>query len=226
MTRTNDWEPDIDLFLSCLLSGKTEEAFTITQQSLDMGVTPEKFFHLCISPVLERVGILFEELEIFLPEMTQAGEIVKQINEKILEPEIKKLSDAGENAMSPVSKGKILLATVQGDIHDIGKNMVGLMLRVSGFEVIDMGIDVAPLEIVARAEHEKVDIIGLSSLLTTCLPYMKDVIKYLDSKHIRDQFKVIIGGASPTAEFAEDIGVDGFGQSASTAVNICKKLMG
>jgi 5-methyltetrahydrofolate--homocysteine methyltransferase len=221
----NDWTPNTDLFLDHLINGKTGEALSITKKALDNGLTPEEFFNKFISPVLERVGVLFEELEIFLPEMTQAGEIIKKINEEILEPEIERRSHAGEIDSHPVSKVKVLLATVQGDIHDIGKNMVGLMLRVNGFEVIDIGTDVPPLEIVACAKRENVDIIGLSSLLTTCLPYMTDVIRYLESNNIRENFKIIIGGASPTAEFADDIGADGFGQSASAAVSICKNLM-
>jgi methylmalonyl-CoA mutase cobalamin-binding domain/chain len=219
------WEPKNDLFLGYLLSSESKEAFALTREALEAGVSPEEFFEKCIAPVLEEIGNLFERIEIFLPEMTQAGEIVKQINETILEPEIDNQSKAGERDVQLASKGKVLLATVQGDIHDIGKNMVGLMLRVNGFDVIDIGTDVPPLEIVESAERENVDIIGLSSLLITCLPYMKDVIRYLDSKGARDRFKVIIGGASPSSEFAEEIGADGFGQSAPEAVNICKGLL-
>ena len=183
-----NWETTRKEFLQSLLIGDSENAILLTRQTLNRKVSPVTFFEKCINPVLDEIGDLFENLEIYLPEMTQAGEIVKIVNETVLVPEINNRNIGGVEQSKLESKGKVLLATVKGDIHDIGKNMVGLMLQVNGFEVIDMGTDVSPLDIVDCAESEQVDIIGLSSLLTTCLPYMKDVINILDSKAKRAQW--------------------------------------
>jgi trimethylamine corrinoid protein len=132
-------------------------------------------------------------------------------------------SGAGSSALAGV--GKVALASVQGDLHDIGKNMVALMLKVNGFDVVDLGTNVAPSDIVDRAIQENVDIIGLSSLLTTCLPYMKDTIDYLTARGLRQKFAVIIGGAAPNEAFARAIGADAQGHSAPEAVKICKDIM-
>ena len=218
------WEDYQNDLLDILISNDLDEGLSFSRNLLDQGVLPVEFYEKCVGPVMEKIGNLFENLDIFLPEMAQAGMIVKQISEQVLKPEIKKQSGSDGNQDQYGSKGKIVLATVQGDLHDIGKNMVGLMLGINGFEVVDLGTDVSPREIVEIAEREDADIIGLSSLLTTCLPYMKDVIAILDDRGLREKFKVIIGGASPTLEFALEIGADGFGQSAPAAVKICNDL--
>ena len=116
------------------------------------------------------------------------------------------------------------MATIEGDLHDIGKNIVCAILDVSGFEVIDMGVDVSPHDIVARAEQDQVEIIGLSSLLTSCLPYMKDVIDLLKMKGMRERYFVMIGGAAPTEAFALEIGVDAQGHTAADAVRLCREF--
>jgi methylmalonyl-CoA mutase cobalamin-binding domain/chain len=221
----SNWDKAKRDFIQFVLDGDDDEAVEMARESLARGATPVEFFENCIAPSLDEIGNLFENLEIYLPEMSQAGKIVKEVNQQVLEPEIQRLDQAGSSLVPVNSIGKVLLATVKGDIHDIGKNMVGLMLKVNGFEVIDLGTDVPPLEIIEFAEQERVDIIGLSSLLTTCLPYMKDVTSLLESKGIRGEFKVIIGGASPTESFANEMGADGFGKSAPAAVRICKGLI-
>jgi methylmalonyl-CoA mutase cobalamin-binding domain/chain len=220
-----DWQALRDRFLDSLLKGDSDQALSLSRQVLSQEIKPVDFFENCIAPSLEDVGKRFERIEIFLPEMASAGEIVQKINDELIEPLIERRPADSDSINRPATHGKVLLATVRGDIHDIGKNMVGLMLRVSGFEVLDIGTNVPPLEIVEEAEREEVDIIGLSSLLTTCLPYMKDVMSYLEAKGIRERFKVIIGGASPTFEFAEQIGADALGKSAPEAVAICKEMM-
>jgi len=220
-----NWDVTKKEFLQSLINGDTDLALNLSQQVINQEILPVTFFEECINPVLDEIGSLFENLEIYLPEMTQAGKIVKEVNQQVLEPEIQRLIKSGSKQTLINSLGKVLLATVKGDIHDIGKNMVGLMLRVNGFDVIDLGTDVPPLEIIECAEQEQVDIIGLSSLLTTCLPYMKDVTSLLESKGTRDKFKVVIGGASPTESFANEMGADGFGKSAPAAVKICKGFM-
>lgn len=214
------WEEINDCLLNSLLNENKDDAIKIAEETLDNGVSPQQFFESCITPVLVEIGDRFERLDIFLPEMMAAAEIVQVVNKKVIRPRIEIL---GTEKIE--RKGKVLLATIQGDLHDIGKNMVNLMLIVNGFEVTDLGIDVAPSEIVEKAEQEGVDIIGMSSLLTSCLPYMKDVVDLLKVRGLRDKYKLIIGGAAPTIEFANKIGVDAQGHSAAEAVTICRKIM-
>lgn len=207
-------------FLTTLLDGDAEKAVSIAKGTLDQGTGPTEFFQKCISPSLEEIGKRFETLEIFLPEMVTAADVVQEVNDQVITPAV----EASQTEKIEAA-GKVLMATVQGDLHDIGKNMVTLMLKVNGYDVIDLGTNVSPSEIVDRAQAEGVNIIGMSSLLTTCLPYMKDVYDYLEGKSIRDQFHVIIGGAATTPDFADDVGADGYGNSAAEAVELCKKLM-
>ena len=214
------WEVIKDDFLNTLLSEDKESAIKIAENALEKGVSAQRFFESCVTPVMIEIGDRFMRLDIFLPEMIAAAEIVQSVNKVVIQPQIEKL-----NTGNIESKGKVLLATIQGDLHDIGKNMVNLMLTVNGFEVVDLGTDVPPSEIVANAEQEDVDIIGMSSLLTSCLPYMKDVVDLLETKGLRDKYKVIIGGAAPTAEFSNKIGVNAQGHTAAEAVSICINLM-
>ena len=206
--------------LEILLSGDTNRALSLASEVLDQGTSPITFFEECIAPSLAEIGKRFETLEIFLPEMVFAAEIVNQMNEEVISPAIET-----SHSEKIASMGRVLLATVKGDMHDIGKNMVALMLRVNGFEVVDLGTDVPPIDIVLAAEKEKVDIIGLSSLLTTCLPYMKDVVDYLEAGGTRPKYSVIIGGAAATEEFAKSLKADGIGKSAAEAVSICREIM-
>jgi 5-methyltetrahydrofolate--homocysteine methyltransferase len=207
--------------LEFLLAKKSDEAIALAREALGRGASPAEFFEKCVTPVLIEIGNRFETLDIFLPEMVVAAEIVQELNDRVITPALELASQDKPTS----SLGKVLLATVQGDLHDIGKSMVALMLRVNGFEVIDLGIDVSPSTIVEQAEKEQVDIIGMSALLTTCLPYMKDTVDYLAGTGLRDKYAVIIGGAAPTADFAEQVGVDGYGHSAAEAVTLCRNLM-
>jgi 5-methyltetrahydrofolate--homocysteine methyltransferase len=215
-----EWKSVEDSFLEALLDGEEDQSIEIAANALKAGATPVEFFEQAIAPSLAKIGTMFEELEIFLPEMVTAADIVNRVNDEVINPAVE--AGAGEAAKAV---GKVVLATVQGDLHDIGKNMVALLLRVNGFDVVDMGINVPPSDIVARAEQESADIIGLSTLLTTCLPYSKDVYDYLEGKGTRDQYAVIIGGAAVTESFADEVGADGIGHSGADAVRICKELM-
>src|SRR4030066_544264 len=162
----NDWETIQPKFISFLLAGDENSAMTLVRETLKNGASPVEFFENCIAPSLKEVGKRFETLDIFLPEMVTAADIVEKINNEVINPILAEMK-GNKN----LSMGKVLLATVQGDLHDIGKNMVALMLKVNGFEVIDMGTSAAPADIVSRAVQENVDIIGISALLSTCLPY-------------------------------------------------------
>lgn len=208
-------------FLELLLDGDEDGALEFSRRALAEGATPLEFFSNCITPALTEIGNRFETLDIFLPEMVIAAEIVEKINDHVINPALEQAE--GGAAREPA--GKVLLATVQGDLHNIGKNMVALMLRVNGFEVIDAGIDVPPAKIVSMAEEGRVDIIGMSTLLTTCLPYVKDTLDHLKGKGLREKYAVIIGGAAPNDDFAAQVGADACGHSAADAVRICTDLM-
>jgi trimethylamine corrinoid protein len=172
-----------------------------------------------IQPLLHEVGKRFERLEIFLPELMKAAKVVKAMQVGVLEPAI--LAMAGEDTKS----GTVVVGTCRGDIHDIGKNMVALMLQVNGFEVVDLGTDVALRDFVDTARKVNADIIGMSSLLTTSMPYMGDLIAYLDGLGLREKFKIIVGGAPVTPAYAEKIGADAYGSDAIDAVAKCLRLM-
>jgi len=217
----SDWGTIQPQFIDLMLAGDDEAAIKMAKDSLAGGATPVEFFENCIAPSLQEVGKRFETLDIFLPEMVTAADTVEAVNTEVINPAV-----AESNEGASMSLGKVLLATVQGDLHDIGKNMVGLMLKVNGFEVIDLGTNVSPSDIVARAEQEEVDIIGMSALLTTCLPYMKDVGDHLVGKNIRDKYEVIIGGAAATPEVMEEMGANAYGSSAADGVKKCKMLLG
>ena len=206
--------------LKALLEGDDEKSIGIAKDTISQGASPLDFFEEVIGPSLSEIGDQFEKLAIFLPEMIEAAEIVDAINTDVIVPAVEASS---EKAIEP--KGKVVLATIQGDLHDIGKSMVALMLKVNGFQVIDMGINVQPADIVERTIQEKADIVGMSSLLTTCLPYMKDLVDNLEARGVRNDYGVIIGGAAPTPEFAKQIGVDAQGHSAAEALTICNKIM-
>ncbi len=217
----SDWKTLQPKFIDFLLAGDEAAAIALARESLEGGATPVEFFENCIAPSLQDVGKRFETLDIFLPEMVTAADTVDAVNTEVINPAVADSKDGAD-----LSLGKVLLATVQGDLHDIGKNMVGLMLKVNGFEVIDMGTNVSPSDIVSRAEQEEVDIIGMSALLTTCLPYMKDVGDHLVGKGIREKYEVIIGGAATTPEIMEDMGASAYGSSAADGVKKCKMLLG
>ncbi len=144
----------------------------------------------------------------------------KEVSEQVVQPMLL-VQDAGIQT----SRGKIVLCSVKGDLHDIGKNMVRLMLQVNGFEVIDMGIDVLPRDAINRAREEKADIIGLSSLMTTSMPYMKECVELRDGFGLKETIKVIVGGAPITPEYSQQIGANAFGRDAIEGVKRCIELM-
>ena len=166
---------------------------------------------------IRQVGKLFDEGEYYLPEMMMAAKIF-QDSLAILTPQLK------ENAQRQ-TLGCAVIATIEGDLHSIGKNIVGIMLGANGFEVHDLGVDVKSEVIIAEAVKRKADIIGISALLTTTMTGQKDVIDKLKERNLRDKIKVIIGGAPVTQKWTEDCGADGYAESAFEAVALAKKLM-
>lgn len=199
-----------------VISGRRTEVQELTQELLDQGLSPEAILYEGLLPGMAVVGDRFEKGEYFIPEMLLAARALNS-GLDLLRP---LLSEAD---MNPA--GKVLVGTVQGDIHDIGKNLVAVMLQGAGFTVIDAGVDVPPERFVELIREHRPDIVGLSALLTTTMPSMKDTIDAIVANNLRSSIKVIIGGAPITEEYANRIGADGYGRNASVAAKVAQSLM-
>lgn len=193
------------------MGGTTEHV----QTAVDAGISAADILQEGLIAAMGEVGRLFEEGEYFVPEMLISARAMKAGLE-IIKP---LLVDSG---VEPV--GKVVIGTVKGDLHDIGKNLVAMMMEGAGFEIVDLGTDVGPDQFVAAAQ-DGADIIGLSALLTTTMPSMENTIQALQTAGIRNQVKIIVGGAPVTAEYAEKIGADGYAPDASQAASLAKSLM-
>ena len=194
------------------------DAATVAQgvkENLKAGQEPGDVLNQALVPPMIEVGELYERGEVYVPEMLIAAHAMKAGME-ILRPELVK---AGVEPL-----GKIGIGTVQGDIHDIGKNLVGMMLEGAGFEVIDLGIDV-PKDTFIEAVKEDLDILAMSGLLTTTIPAMPEVIQALNDAGVRDQVKIMVGGAPVTEAFKQEIGADGYAPDAASAVRVAKELV-
>ena len=200
-----------------VLQGDKTKTTEAAEQSLGAGISPLMAIEQGMTPAIKEVGDRFGRMEMFLPEMVASADAM-EAGLEILEPHFE--GDEG------IKKGKILIGTVQGDIHDIGKNIVIALLKVNGFEVADIGRDIPSTEFVDKAIDLDSQIIGLSGLLTTSMPMMRDVIQMLEDDGVRDQYKVIIGGGPTSQEYADEIGADGYGESAFSAVELCSQLIG
>jgi len=195
-----------------------DKAREAAQRGISGGLDPLDIINQGIRPALDLMGERFASGNLFLPELMLAAKAADAAVE-ILEPELLKRGSSDDNL------GRVLMATVEGDIHDIGKNIVALLMKSAGFEVVDIGVDKTGEEILAAAKAHKVNVIGLSALLTTTMPRMKEMLELLQESGVRDQYKVIVGGAPVTQEFAELIGADGYGADAPRAVDVTKRLL-
>jgi methylmalonyl-CoA mutase cobalamin-binding domain/chain len=203
-----------------LTENNTEAMIAWTKEVLKTGTTPIDFFDQIFTPGMEEVGNKFSRLDIFLPELMDAAEKAKAISDQVLAPLL-----VENTASNSLNRGKVIIASVKGDLHDIGKNMVSLMLQVNGFEVIDMGVNVPPRDIIDKARDLEVDIVGLSSLMTTSMPYMKEVVELREGFGLKNKFSIIVGGAPITKEYSDAIGADAFGNDAIEAVQKCILLL-
>jgi len=218
LTNPNDLQKE---FVAKLLEeSDIDQIIAWTKGVLAKGIPPIDFFDRVFTPGMAEIGNMFSRLDIFLPELMDSAEKAKAISDQVLAPLLAKGSSS-----SSLARGKVIIASVKGDLHDIGKNMVSLMLQVNGFEVIDMGVNVAPRDILDRAKELEVDIVGLSSLMTTSMPYMKEVVELRDGFGLKNKFAVIVGGAPITKEYSDGIGADAFGHDAVEAVQKCFLLM-
>ena len=198
--------------------GDVDSGVSESLKLVEGGKKPIEIFSEGIEPILAEIGDQFSRLEIFLPEMINAANVVKAI-QKTLKPHM----DADQTS---TSKGKVLIATVSGDLHDIGKNIVKAMLEVNGFEVKDLGVDVSPQAALSSAKEFDADIIALSALMLPSLPFVKDVIDFVNaSDETRQRFKVIVGGGPVSQEWADEAGAHGYGDNAIDAVEIVRQLL-
>jgi len=200
-----------------VLNYDVEAAAELAKKAVDAGIDPVKAIEEGLAAGIREVGEKFGRKEIFLPELIMAAETMNS-GLKVLEPEIKKRKTERK------SMGKVLIGTVAGDIHDIGKTIVAAMLTANGFEVIDLGVDVPTETFVEKVKEHQPQILALSALLTTSMPMQKEVIEALEKAGLRDKVKVMIGGAPTSREWAKEIGAEGYGANAAEAVEIAKKL--
>ncbi len=202
-----------------ITDGESEAAAELAKQSIVMGVNPLDAINKGFVMGVNYVGDQFSCGNMFLPELVMAGEAMKAAV-AILEPELTRRG--AERKML----GKVVLATVEGDIHEIGKTLVGTMLSASGFQVFDMGVDVPVMKVVEKAREVSADIVALSALLTTTMVRQKDVIEALEDIGLRAKVKVMVGGAPVTQEWVKQIGADGYSEDAIGAARVAKQLLG
>jgi corrinoid protein of di/trimethylamine methyltransferase len=202
-----------------IIDGDKEVAVELAQKSIELNMHPLDTITQGFVVGVNYIGDLFGKGEAFLPELVMAGEAMKGAV-AVLEPELIKLGEARE------VMGRVVLATVEGDIHEIGKTLVGTMLSASGFEVTDLGVDQPAEKIIGKALEIDAQIIGMSALLTTTMVRQREVIEELDKEGLRPRIKVMVGGAPITKDWAEKIKADGTAEDAVGAVQLAKKLVG
>jgi 5-methyltetrahydrofolate--homocysteine methyltransferase len=205
---------DLKALADAVIRGDQTTAVTVTKEALTEGTAPKKILDEGLIAGMDVVGARFKNNEIYIPEVLIAARAMKMAME-VLEPELAK---AG---VQPI--GKLLIGTVQGDLHDIGKNLVAMMLKGAGFEVIDLGVDVSPDKFAAEAKARNIKLIGMSALLTTTMPGMEKTVKALQQAGI--DAKIMVGGAPVTQSFADRIGAHGYAPDAASAVDTAKRLV-
>ncbi|MGA2571587.1 MAG: corrinoid protein [Terracidiphilus sp.] len=199
-----------------ILNGNDKRARAATEEALAAGAAPMELIQDSMVPAMDAVGRLFESEEYFVPELLLAGRAMKNAME-LLKP---LLSASGQKMAA-----RVIIGTVKGDLHDIGKNIVASMLEGGGFEVIDLGTDVPPESFVAAVNERKPQVVCMSALLTVTMPAMKLTIDALESAGLRTQVKVLVGGAPVTTQYAKEIGADGYSENASGAVGLVRTLL-
>lgn len=207
---------ELNAIFDAILDGDAAAVETLTQKALDAGQSADSILREALIPAMNEVGELYEEGEYFVPEMLVAARAMK----------------AGLAVIKPLlvegdaeSMGKVAIGTVKGDMHDVGKNLVSMMLEGAGFEIIDLGIDVGSQAFVDAVHEHGADIVAMSALLTTTMTNMRATVEALEAAGLREQVKVIIGGAPVSDEYARQIGADGYAADAGQAVKLAKSLV-
>jgi 5-methyltetrahydrofolate--homocysteine methyltransferase len=200
-----------------VIVGNAERTQQLVKQAIEENVDPEKVIYEGLVPGMNVVGDRFRKNEYYVPEVLIAARAMQR----------------GMDLLTPLlhgrkirTLGKVVIGTVEGDLHDIGKNLVAMMLKGSGFEVVDLGVDIKAEDFVQKATEAEADVVAMSALLTTTMPSMKKTIEALKQAGVRGKFKVIIGGAPVTQSYADEIGADGFAPDAASAVDKAKELLG
>jgi 5-methyltetrahydrofolate--homocysteine methyltransferase len=207
---------DLKILHDAVLNGDAKTAKAVTEQAIRDGIEPMKLIQDYMMPAMGEVGRRFECSEYFVPELLLSARAMKGALE-LLRPLLAK------GGAQPT--GRVVVGTVKGDLHDIGKNLVAAMLEGGGFEVMDIGVNVTPDQFVTAVKQKQPQILALSALLTTTMAAMKDTIEALKKAGVRDQVKVLVGGAPITQRFADEIGADGYGESAAGVARLAKQVM-
>ncbi len=208
--------PQNEVIYNAIVEGDREAAVAEVRAELERGVSPQLVLDDSLVPAMDRVSELFDANEYFVPELMIAARAMQGCM-AVLDPQLKQ---------SGVKKiGRVVIGTVQGDMHDIGKNLVGSMLEGGGFEVVDLGVNVSAESFLEKAREIDGTIIGLSALLTTTMPAMKRVVELRDSLGLKDSHRIMIGGAPITHEYAAEIKADGYSENAGGAVALARKLV-
>ncbi|HOF87873.1 MAG TPA: corrinoid protein [Armatimonadota bacterium] len=208
---------DLQALADNIIKGKKGPAVELTREALDEGIGPEAIISNGLIAGMAVVGERFKKNEFYVPEVLIAARAMHACMD-LLKPLLE------ESGVQPV--GKVIIGTVKGDLHDIGKNLVAMMLQGNGFEVVDLGVDVAPEKFIDSVKETGATVIALSALLTTTMPGMKQTIDALQAAGVRDNVKVMIGGAPVTQKFSDEIGADGYAPDAASAVDLAKVLVG
>jgi len=208
---------DLKTLKEAVIKGDINNAITETQKTLDAGTNVNNIIDNGLIAAMDEVGERFSKGQFFVPQMLRAAKTMQECM-KLLQPLLKE----GE----VTTKGKVLIGTVKGDLHDIGKNLVSMMMEGAGFAITDIGVDVAPEKFVQKAQEIEPDIVAMSALLSTTMPSMPLTIEALNKAGIRDKVKVMIGGAPVTEKYAKEIKADAYASDAGAAVNKAKQLLG
>lgn len=207
---------NLDTLTKTVITGDRESAVTATRVALNNGTAPEVVLKEGLIPAMEEVGRLFEQGEYFVPEMLIAARAMQAALE-VLRPRLV------ESDVKPT--GTMVVGTVKGDLHDIGKSLVAMMVEGAGFEIVDLGTDVDPEQFVSAIRDSNANLVGLSALLTTTMPMMRRTIQAIEEAGLREQVKIMIGGAPTTSGFAAEVGADGHATDASRAATLAKALI-
>ena len=208
---------DLHALYEAILGGKLEPAVEVTKQAIAEGVEPQQIINDYMIPAMEEIGARFEAGQAFVPNLLMSARAMKGSLD-LVKPLLR-----GDNT---VSMGKVVIGTVKGDLHDIGKNLVASMLEGCGFEVINLGVDVSSDKFIEAVKEHDANIICMSALLTTTMNYMKEVVAAVEAAQLKDKVKIMVGGAPLTEGFARSIGADGYSSNANAAVALARNLMG
>jgi 5-methyltetrahydrofolate--homocysteine methyltransferase len=215
----NEWRMkmiDTEKLYTALSQGKTDGVEKLVQEALERGESAERILKDGLIPAMDRIGIKFKNGEIYIPEVLIAARAM-HAGMAVLKPILSKSTSS--------MAGKVVIGTVKGDFHDIGKNLVIMMLEGGGFEVVDLGIDVPIDRFIEAIRKDEPHVVGLSALLTTTMREMKNIIQAFETAGLRNQVKVIVGGAPVTEKFAKEIGAEGYAPDAASAVDVVKSLL-